>query len=333
MTVGCWAFGGGAYWGEQSQKDVDEVVHTALDLGINCFDTAEMYNGGESERSLGMALRGRRDKAVVISKISPSNCRNVRKHCEESLKRLGTDFIDVYLVHWPIHPHSVKHFTKDEDIINNPPSHRDAFTQLDQLKNEGLIRSAGMSNFGIRQMAAVADTGVPVDVNELPYNILSRAIEDKIAPCCMERHIGIIGSMGLQQGLLAGIYRTVDEVPCHQAHSRHFANDRGQGTSRHGEAGAEAEVFRALDELRALASEHDMHIARLAIAWILSKSFMTSALVGSRNIDELRTNIAACSTILPEETLAKIDEISLPVWRKLGSSPDYYENAGNSRIF
>jgi aryl-alcohol dehydrogenase-like predicted oxidoreductase len=89
MTVGCWPFGGGDYWGEQSQKDVDSVVHASLDCGVNTFDTAEMYNNGESERSLGKALKGRRTEATVISKIWPLNCREMRKHCTDSLQRLA----------------------------------------------------------------------------------------------------------------------------------------------------------------------------------------------------------------------------------------------------
>ncbi|MDR1938827.1 MAG: aldo/keto reductase, partial [Tannerellaceae bacterium] len=180
MTVGCWPFGGGEYWGEQSQKDVDRVVHAALDLGVNTFDTAEMYNDGDSERSLGKALKGRRSEAVVISKISPSNCRHVRKHCIESLQRLGMDYLDVYMLHWPINKTAVEHFTSDRSIIDSPPTVEEAYAQLDELKREGLIRSIGMSNFGRRQMEEVAETGVQADVNEMSYNIVSRAIEAEI---------------------------------------------------------------------------------------------------------------------------------------------------------
>lgn len=332
MTVGCWAFGGGEYWGKQSQKDVDNVISAALDNGVNAFDTAEMYNDGASEISLGKALKGRRSQAVIISKISPSNCNDVRKHCEASLKRLGTDWIDVYMLHWPINKLSVEHFTSDKGIIDNPPTVESAYRQLDDLKKEGLIRSIGMSNFGKIQMSEVLDTGVHPDVNEMPYNILSRAIETEIAPYCMENGISIIGSMGLQQGLLAGIYRTADEVPPHQAHSRHFAQERGQGTSRHFEKGAEKEVFEAIRQLRELAEAEKIHLAQLAIAWILKKPFMASTLVGSRNIGELEMNIKACSLTISDEVEQMVDRISQPVFDVLGSNPDYYENSSRSRI-
>jgi aryl-alcohol dehydrogenase-like predicted oxidoreductase len=333
MTIGCWPFGGGDYWGEQSQADVDNVVRMALDRGVNTFDTAEMYNGGESERSLGKALGNRRKEAVIISKISPSNCREVRKHCEESLKRLGTDYIDVYMLHWPINKLALEHFTSDHSIIQIPPTVEEAYRQLDDLKKEGLIRSAGMSNFGRTQMEEVVSTGVRVDVNEMPYNIVSRAIEAEIAPYCMEHAISLIGSMGLQQGLLAGIYKTPGEVPYNQAHSRHYPDYRGGGTSRHGEEGAEKELFDVVAQLQALSSDLHVQMAQLAIAWILKKPFMASTLVGSRNLRELEMNIEACSLEISDEVEALIDKASLPVLRILGNNPDYYEHSSKSRIY
>ncbi|MDR3252127.1 MAG: aldo/keto reductase [Tannerella sp.] len=333
MTVGCWPFGGGEYWGEQSQNDVDNVVHAALDLGVNTFDTAEMYNEGESERALGKALKGHRNDAVVISKIGPSNCHHVRDHCLASLKRLGMDYMDVYMLHWPINKLAVEHFTSDKSILAEPPTIEEAYAQLNDLKKEGLIRSIGMSNFGRKQMEEVVATGVQIDVNEMSYNVVSRAIEAEIAPYCTKYNISIIGSMGLQQGLLAGIYKTVDDVPPHQAHSRHFSQERGKGTSRHYEEGAEKELFEAVDRLRQIADDLHIHIAQLAIAWILKKPFMTSTLVGSRNINELKMNVDACSLEISDETEALIDRISQPVLDILGNNPDYYEHSSKSRIF
>lgn len=332
MTIGCWPFGGGDYWGEQSQKDVDSVVHSAIEQGVNTFDTAEMYNNGTSELSLGQALKGYRDKTIIISKINPSNCHEVRKHCEASLKRLGTDYIDVYMLHWPINPLSLKHFTTDQSILQTPPTIEEAYSQLEELKKEGLIRSIGMSNFGRIQMAEVVATQVQVDVNEICYNIVSRAIEAEIVPYCMENSISIIGSMGLQQGVLAGIYNSAEEVPMHQAHSRHFADFRGGGTSRHGENGAEKEMFEVVRRLRGIADDLHLHIAQLAIAWILKKPFMASTLVGSRNLKELEMNIAACNVEISDSIEQEIDRISQSVLDILGNNPDYYENSSQSRI-
>ena len=333
MTVGCWPFGGGDYWGEQSQNEVDKVVHSALDKGVNTFDTAEIYNNGNSEISLGKALKGRREEAVVISKISPSNGRNVRKHLVESLQRLKMDYLDVYMLHWPINRLSMEHFTSDKNIIESPPTVEDTFHQLNELKKEGLIRSIGLSNFGRKQMEEVASTGVQIDVNEIAYNIVSRAIEAEIVPYCQENQISLIGSMGLQQGLLAGIYKTADDVPKHQAHSRHYQDYRGGGTSRHGEEGAEKELFEVVDQLRDIAEKLNIHIAQLSIAWILKKPFITSTLVGSRNVNELGMNIDACSMTITDEIENLIDKISQPVLDKLGNNPDYYEKSSQSRIF
>jgi len=333
MMLGCWSFGGGNYWGNQSQHDVNEVVHAAIDMGINCFDTAELYNGGESEKSLGFAIEGHRHDIIICSKISPSNCRNVRKHCEESLQRLKTDYLDIYMVHWPLHAHSIKHFTKDDDVINNPPDTADVFYQLEELKKAGLIRAIGISNFGVTQIKEVIDTGVQVDVNEMPYNILSRAIELEIAPFCMQEGISLVGAMGLQQGLLTGKYLSAGEVPYNQAHSRHFANARGNGTSRHGSEGEETAVFAILTTLRAMAKELNIGMDQLSIAWLLAKPFLSATLVGSRTIDQLKKNIAACTITLNQDIIAEIDRISLPLLHKLGPSADYYENPANSRIY
>ena len=133
LGTGCWAFGGGDYWGTQDQKDVTSVVHASVDLGINYFDTAEAYNEGRSEVSLSNAIIGiARDKLVIGTKVSPSNCykNSLIEHCESSLNRLRTDYIDLYMIHWPIHPHSIRHFTHDQKVIESPPSIEQAIEAL-----------------------------------------------------------------------------------------------------------------------------------------------------------------------------------------------------------
>jgi aryl-alcohol dehydrogenase-like predicted oxidoreductase len=149
----------------------------------------------------------------------------------------------------------------------------------------------------------------------------------------MEQKIGIVGSMALAQGLLAGIYQKIEDIPAPQAHSRHFKQERGGSESRHYEAGAEEEIFVVIDLLRRIASESGHTMAEISLAWVLSKPFMTSTLAGSRNIKELENNIAACDLELSKDIITQIDEASLPVWKKLGNSPDYYENREKSRIY
>jgi aryl-alcohol dehydrogenase-like predicted oxidoreductase len=335
IGIGCWAFGGGEYWGEQNQKDVDAVVHTAVDRGINVFDTARMYNDGASEVSLGKALKGKRDKAIVISKVSPAKAyrKILKDECEISLRNLGIDYLDLYMMHWPINPLGIRHFTNDPQIIARPPSTEEAFAALAELKKEGKIRHIGVSNYGVKQLSQALVACSEIAANEVPYNIISRAIEGEIMPYCDEQGIDIISSMTLQQGVLAGIYKSADEVRPHQAHSRHFAQERGKGTSRHNEAGAEAEVFHTVELLNKLSVEMGVSMAQLSIAWVLANPRIACALVGSRNIKQLEDNIKALELQLTADTVKKINDASKEVLEKLGNNPDYYENSRESRIY
>jgi aryl-alcohol dehydrogenase-like predicted oxidoreductase len=335
IGIGCWAFGGGEYWGEQNQKDVDAVVHMAVERGVNVFDTARMYNGGASEISLGRALKGIRDRAFVISKVSPARAykKTLKEECGLSLRGLGTDHLDLYMMHWPINPLGLRHFTSDPQIIDHPPTTEEAFEALMELKKEGKIRHIGVSNYGIGQLREAAAVCPEIEVNEVPYNIISRAIEAEIIPYCAGRNMAIISSMTLQQGVLAGIYRTAAEVPPHQAHSRHFAQERGKGASRHNEEGAEEEVFTTVAMLRELSKDMGVSAAQLSAAWVLANPRISSALIGSRNGAELEDNIRAAELKLDAGVLDSINKVSQAVLDKLGNNPDYYENSKESRIY
>lgn len=335
MAMGCWAFGGGGYWGEQSQSDVDRVVARALDEGLCFFDTAELYNNGDSERALGAALGNRRKEAIVCSKVSPDNAyyETLISHCEASLARLGTDYLDVYMLHWPINDRAIMHFTPDPEKRKNPPTIEEAMAAMTELKRQGKIRAIGISNFGPLQMKEALATGAQIDVNEMAYNIFSRAIEAEIVPVCLENNIAIVGSMALQQGVLAGIYASAEDVPMNQAHSRHYADCRGQGTSRHGGAGAESEMFAALPQLKRVAADCGITLPQLAIAWTLHKPGIVSALAGCRTIKELEENMLATAIKLSADTVREVDRISQPVLDVLGNCADYYESVENSRIY
>ncbi len=333
LGVGCWAFGGGDYWGEQSQSDVDKVVHKALDLGINFFDTAEVYNNGASESSLGIALKGRRDKAIIGSKVTPANTAPavLRQHCEESLKRLGVSYIDLYMLHWPITPHAIEHFTKDKSIISAPPSMEDAFATLKQLKQEGKIREIGVSNHGVKQMDKVLGIMDDIVTNELPYNLLSRSIEEELIPYCSEHDLGIIAYMPLQQGLLTGKYTAADQINPMRARSRHFHHSHGKG-SRHGEAGAEEEIFSAIAKIKEISAGLKVDIATLSLSWVIANKHMTTTIVGSRNEKDLALNIMAEAYKISGDVIAELNAITQPVLQKLGNNPDYYEGRMNSRV-
>jgi myo-inositol catabolism protein IolS len=331
LGTGCWAFGGGEYWGNQNQNDVDYVVHESVNMGINYFDTAEVYNEGRSESSLGEAIIGiPRDKLLIGTKVSPSNCykETLIAHCEASIKRLKTDYIDLYMLHWPIHPHSIRHFTEDIHIIDNPPEISEALDALQILKQQGKIRSFGVSNFSFNQLKKLPVEEIAVD--ELPYNLLCRAVEYDTLPFCKENEIGVIGYMALLQGILADIYPSLEEIPVWQRRTRHF-NSKWIKECRHGEEGAEAETNTVLKDLRRISKESGFSMAEIAIKWILENPAITCTLVGSRNINELKANVKAVNVPLSKETKTELDRVTLPVMEKLGNHFDYYESAENDR--
>mgnify|MGYP000843911891 CR=1 FL=1 len=331
LGTGCWAFGGGEYWGNQDQTDVNNVVHASIDNGINYFDTAEAYNEGRSETSLGIAISGiAREKFLIGTKVSPSNCYKDKliEHCEASLKRLKTDYIDIYMIHWPIHSHSIRHFTNDRKIIENPPTTDEAYESLLKLQQQGKIRTFGVSNFSINRLK-----DFPLDelaVNELPYNLFCRAIENETLQFCQNNGIGVIGYMALLQGILADIYPTLDDVPVWQRRTRHFNCNRAK-ECRHGEEGAEKETDTALKKIRQMCKESGFSMAEIAIKWILSNQIIKCTLVGSRNTDQLNENILTVNEPLDPELKVELDEITLPLMKKMGNHFDYYESKENDR--
>jgi aryl-alcohol dehydrogenase-like predicted oxidoreductase len=331
LGTGCWSFGGGDYWGEQNQKDVNNVVHASVDMGINYFDTAEAYNEGRSESSLGEAIDGiPRDKIIVGTKISPSNCysKTLIKHCHASLKRLRTDYIDLYMIHWPIHPHSIRHFTDDALVIENPPEIDEAFQTLQELKKQGKIRYIGVSNFSSNRLKDLPLEEIAA--NELPYNLFCRSAEFDILPKCEAGGIGVIGYMALLQGILADIYPTLNDVPVWQRRTRHF-NANGTKECRHGEQGAEEETNSALKSIRQICKETGFTMPEISIRWILENPAITCTLVGSRNIHELKANVRAVQEPLSKDLKAELDRITSPIMEKLGNHLDYYESAENDR--
>jgi myo-inositol catabolism protein IolS len=332
IGTGCWSFGGGEYWGNQDQKDVTDVVHASVAHGINYFDTAEVYNDGRSEISLGEAIKGiPRDRLIIGSKISPSNTYpgKLEKHCEASLKRLNTDYIDIYMVHWPIHPHSIRHFTKDESVIAAPPVAADAFGALVKLREQGKIRHIGVSNFSFRRLSQDIPAGTGVAVNELPYNLLCRAIEYDTLPYCQDHGIGTIGYMTLLQGLLSRIFSSVEDIPEWRKRTRHF-NCKSTPLCRHGEEGFEAETQEALMAVDRIARMSGMTMAGLATKWVL-ESGITCALVGARNLAQLEQNVQAAGLKVDAGVITQLNEATNHLKSLMGNHFDYYESKENDR--
>ncbi len=330
LGMGCWAYGGGEYWGAQSQNDVNAVVRFAVDHGCNLFDTAEAYNNGASEASLGAALEGiPREQVLIGTKISPSNTRpdKLTEHCDASLRRLRTDYVDLYMVHWPITPHSIRHFTT-ENI--STPRVQDAFDTLKRLQKAGKIRYIGVSNFGPAKLGEALATGAAIVINELPYSLLTRAIELQILPECRALGVGVLGYMSLLQGVLADIYPSLDHVPVWQRRTRHFDSRRTAHT-RHGLPGAEPETNAALASIRAIAKKYGTTMPELALKWAMARPGITCSLCGSRTLQELRQNLSAAKAPLAPEIIHELDAATAPLLEKLGPSFDYYENPTNDR--
>ena len=331
LGIGCWSFGGGDYWGDQSQQEVDSVVGAALDAGCSYFDTAEVYNDGRSEESLGLALGRRRHEAIIGSKVSPDHTRpsDLRASCDASLRRIGTDYIDVYMIHWPINPVSLKHYTGKIESPDLMPNTEHAFETLVELKKEGKIRHIGVSNFGPTQLSDIE--GHDIAVNQVCYNLLSRAIEFEILPICSERNIGVLGYMPLLQGILTGKFASIEEIPRQRTRTRHFSGYR-EG-SRHGEKGYEALVECALAAIETVAVESGVSMLDLALAWSVAGKGVTCTITGVRNVAQLDRSIQAATTALGKEILLSLDNATEELKQAMGASPDVFEAAAESRIF
>jgi aryl-alcohol dehydrogenase-like predicted oxidoreductase len=315
VAFGAWQLGDTTYWGKDDLMNSEATVQAAAESGINLFDTAEMYGEGRSEEVLGQLIKSCRDNIYVASKVAPQNCESgkLRQSCEASLKRLDIDRIDLYQVHWPHH---------------SVPFDQ-TYSELKALQDEGKIREIGVSNFGVNDLTAWEGIGHAVS-NQLGYNLLFRAIEFEVVPACRHFDVGILAYMPLLQGLLAGKYECIDDIPVARRRTRHFASDREQ--VKHGEPGAEEEVMHVLRELRQVAEDLDETMASVAMAWLLAQPGVTSAIVGARKPAQLKRNIVAAELDLPNWALARLSKASDPVKEKLGSNPDMWMSGENSRI-
>ena len=248
-------------------------------------------------------------------------------HCEASLKRLGVETIDLYMVHWPIAPHSITHFNRECPC----PSATLAFQTLATLRRQGKIRHAGVSNFGPHYLSEALTAGGDIAVNELPYNLLCRGIELEILPYCRQAGVGVIGYMALMQGLLAGAFVTLDDVPLWRRRTRHFHPRRAGPLCRHGEEGAEAETEAALAGIRTIAAAEETSMADLAIRWAVACEEIACTLVGARNEAQLEANVAAAARPLDPAVRRRLDAVTEPLMRRLAPSFDYYEGVAHDR--
>ncbi|MDE2750504.1 MAG: aldo/keto reductase [Chloroflexota bacterium] len=314
IGVGFWGIVGGDYWGAQDETDTVSAVNAALDAGINFFDTAEGYGDGYSEEMLGRALKGRRDEAIIASKVAQKNLApdDIRAACERSLKRLQTDVIDLYQAHWP----------------NRDVPFEDSMATLLDMQRAGKIRVIGVSNFGELDMPDMLRCG-RYDANQLPYSLLWRAIEFNIQPQCVDANIGILPYSPLNQALLTGRYQDADEMPYSRTRTRHFRGDRRD--SRHGTAGFESETFAAVAAIREICADIGQEMVHVALAWLLHKPAVTSVLAGARNPAQVESNRIAGELRLSEETMRRLDDATDELKLKLGPDPDMWGTGERSR--
>ena len=315
IGFGAWQMADPKYWGEDDAADADATLRTALDAGITLFDTAEFYGDGLSEQMLGKALGKRRSEVVIASKIWPTNCLSpdtIRERCERSLEMLGTDYIDLYQVHWPTE-------APDEMV----------FSALRALKEEGKVREIGISNFGPTQIEAWCREGAAVS-NQLAYNLLFRAIEFDIVPACQKHAMGILAYVPVMQGLLAGRYESVDDIPPTRRRTRHFSSAR-EGT-RHGEPGAEDLLFESIARIREIADDLGEPMAAVALAWAMRQPSITSALIGARKPEQLTENLRAADIALDDDTLARLDAATTDLKDALGPNADMWLAGDEARV-
>ena len=327
VTFGAWAIGGW-YWGGSDDDEAVRAIQTAIDCGMDAIDTAPVYGFGHSERVVGRAIRGRRERVILMTKVGLrwddaqgepyfettddngrklsiyKNARpsSVKHEVEQSLQRLGVDTIDLVQVHWP------------------DPTTPIAATMgaLLELRAEGKLRAIGVSNFSVEMMkeaeAALGD--VPLASDQPKYNLVGRDIEREILPFARSRSIGVVVYSPLEQGLLTGKVDTARAFP------------ETDGRSRR--ATFTPENRRRVNELLSrvvapIAAKHSATVAQVVIAWTVAQPGITSAIVGARTSDQARENARGGEIALASEEISAIRaafeslELETPLAAKSGA--------------
>jgi aryl-alcohol dehydrogenase-like predicted oxidoreductase len=302
LCLGAMMFGA---WGNPDHDEAIRIIHAALDAGVNFVDTADVYARGESEEIVGKALAdGRRDDVILATKFhgamgddpnrQGSSRRWIIREVEESLRRLGTDWIDLYQVHRP---------RTDTDI-------EETLAALTDLVHQGKVRYIGSSTFPASQIVEAQwiarDRRLERFVTEQPaYSILVRAIENDVLPTCNRHGMGVISYSPLTGGWLSGRWR----------------KDAGQPSSSRAErlperfdlsTPANQRKLEAVEQLAELADEAGITLIQLAIAFVLNHPAITAPIIGPRTMEQLESQLAAADVTLDEAVLDRIDEIVPP---------------------
>lgn len=306
IVYGC--MGGAGAFGAQEERDSIEALQAAFDVGINFFDTAEAYGAGYSEQLLHRALGDKRSEMVISSKVAEKNVApdDLIAACERSLKNLGTDHIDLYMLHWP----------------NRDVPLEDSIGALKKLRDDGKIRYYGVSNYGTEDLDAALALG-EISVNQLPYHLFFRAIEFEVQPKCAKAGVPIMCYSSLMQGLLAGKYRSLQDFPVNRARTRMF-DHRKWAEVVHKEEGAEEAGQELLDALWALTEETGLSMEELAIGWLKSRDAVGGVIVGTRNGEQSRGLKKLLDVELNASVLKSLDDASERLKQELGKDIDMW---------
>jgi len=287
VGFGSWAIGGGAWWGETDDNESVRAIHAALNAGVTLIDTAPVYGWGRSEEIVGRAIRGRRDKVVLATKCGlwwkddrgtlffemegrrVHRCLRpevIREELEMSLKRLGTDYLDLYQTHW-------------QEVGEHPTPIADTMACLMKMKEQGKIRAIGVSNATVAQMEEYRAAG-SLDANQPRYSMLDRAIEGVIVPYCKRRKISILAYSPLEQGLLTGTIGM----------DRSFGETEYRNNLPWLRPPNRKRVLDMLEGWKDLLAKHDCSYSQLVIAWTLQQPGIAFALCGARTVRQVEEN-------------------------------------------
>lgn len=302
LALGCMMFGG-----KTDQTDTNTIIGRALDVGINVLDTANVYHGGRSEEVVGAALRalGARDRVILCSKVSgvmqqtdPNMRGGSRRHivaqCEASLRRLGTDYLDLYQLHRP------DPSTPIEETLR----------ALDDLVRTGKVRYVGTSNFGAWELVealwcAQENRFNRVACEQPPYNLLDRRIERELIPACQTFGVAVMPWSPLAGGLLTGKYHTGQGIPMGTRFADMASNPitASRWTER---------TLALVDRLLPLAAAKGVSLAHFALAWVMQQPGVCCVLIGPRTLDQLDANLRALTISFTAEELQAVDMIVPP---------------------
>jgi aryl-alcohol dehydrogenase-like predicted oxidoreductase len=296
IGLGAWAMGGGGWefsWGPQEDRDSIAAIHEGLDQGINWIDTAAVYGLGHAEEVVAQALRGRSQRPYIFTKcglvwnhereIGPSlKAASVRHECEESLRRLKVETIDLYQIHWP---------DPDQDI-------EEGWSELARLKEEGKVRYIGVSNFDAGQMQR-AHAIAPITSLQPPYSLLARQVEGEVLDFAARHNIGVIVYSPMYSGLLSG-KMTRERIA-------RFPLDDWRRRNRNFQEPLLSLNLELVEVLREIGSRHGAAAGEVAIAWTLHNPSVTGAIVGVRSAEQVSGIVGAGEFRL---SASEVDEIA-----------------------